>query len=175
MELGTNDDLVQWLCHASGSQRIAAKFRLEFEEFIAEAYLKARQHGWKQRFESGEVAYLHKALLNVARDMCRSTRKGRCEAFPEGFDHLDETQSTSCAVDAASVSEHRRACRNAIEQLPASQRVFVNLVYLDGLSICQCAEKTKTTPAAVRSRLAKARKRLREFPALACFSNDHLN
>ena len=58
-------------------------------------------------------------------------------------------------------AELRQAVRHALGCLPIEQETLLTSRYFDGLSIEQIADAEQTSPAAIRSRLARARKSLR--------------
>ena len=59
-------------------------------------------------------------------------------------------------------AERRARVREAVNQLPEQYREVVVLKYLDGLSYEEIAEQTGLSPAAVESKLFRARGRLRQ-------------
>lgn len=75
---------------------------------------------------------------------------------------IDCGPSPQQVIEQAQLAEHVRV---AVRQLPAGQRSVVVLFYLAGLSHIEIAELLSIQPGAVKTRLHKARGRLREMLA----------
>lgn len=95
--------------------------------------------------------------LNVCRSMLRDgARQPRAlEALPEG----GATDDPAAMVEVAEVEARVRA---AIAALPRGQQEAVTLFYLAGLTQAEIAERLGTAPGAIKTRLHKARRSLRE-------------
>jgi RNA polymerase sigma-70 factor (ECF subfamily) len=77
--------------------------------------------------------------------------------LPAANDRTDEARSDA----GAAASERDARVREALEELPASYRDVVALHYHMDLGLQEIAARLDTTESAVRSRLHRARSRLR--------------
>ncbi len=110
-----------------------------------------------------------RVTANEALMMMRSQRRHRARLV-EGLD-LEELESLPAANDAASgradgvavASERDARVRQALDQLPADYRDVVSLHYHEDMGLQEIAQRLSTTESAVRSRLHRARSRLRSI------------
>ena len=96
--------------------------------------------------------------LNVCRSMLRdgARQPHALEAVPDGGPAVDDPAA------AAEVAEIEARVRAAIADLPRGQQEAVALFYLAGLTQVEIAERLGTAPGAIKTRLHKARRSLRE-------------
>jgi RNA polymerase sigma-70 factor (ECF subfamily) len=120
------------------------------------------------RGESSFSTWLFRVTANEALMMMRSQRRHRARLV-EGLD-LEDLGSLPAANDAsddqraettAAASERDALVRQALEELPAGYRAVVALHYHQDLGLHEIAARLSTTESAVRSRLHRARSRLR--------------
>ncbi len=120
------------------------------------------------RGESSFSTWLFRVTANEALMMMRAQRRHRARLV-EGLD-LEDLGSLPAANDAAveqradasAAASQRDACvRRAIEELPTDYRDVVALHYNHDLGLQEIALRLSTTESAVRSRLHRARSRLR--------------
>jgi RNA polymerase sigma-70 factor (ECF subfamily) len=120
------------------------------------------------RGDASFSTWLFRVTANEALMMMRSQRRHRARLV-EGLD-LEELGSLSAANDAAdamrgdasAVASQRDArVREALDELPADYRDVVSLHYHQDLGLHEIAARLSTTESAVRSRLHRARSRLR--------------
>jgi RNA polymerase sigma-70 factor (ECF subfamily) len=120
------------------------------------------------RGDSRFSTWLFRVTANEALMMMRSQRRHRARLV-EGLD-LEDLESLPAANDsghgeladgAAAASERDAKVRRALEQLPADYRDVVSLHYHQDLDLQEIAHRLSTTESAVRSRLHRARSRLR--------------
>jgi RNA polymerase sigma-70 factor, ECF subfamily len=129
------------------------------EDLVQEASLRAFRFFDSFRGESGRVW-----LLTIVRNTCYTWRKGTPGTilpFDEKKhgpldDDLDSERVLSEKIDSQSV-------REAIEALPGEFREVIVLCELEGLSYREIAAVTGVPMGTVMSRLARARKRLRQI------------
>ena len=147
---------------------LRAFFRRSFaDSAVAEDLTQAtflRLHGARESYQSGRPLkpWLFSIALGVRRDEFRRRMRQPQQVEDrvlEGDDALDGAAFQSSAAPTA--NEHHEAVREAIRQLPESQRVVIHLHQYDGLTFEQIAERLHTTPGAVRVRASRAYELLR--------------
>jgi RNA polymerase sigma-70 factor (ECF subfamily) len=120
------------------------------------------------RGDSSFSTWLFRVTANEALMMMRSQRRHRARLV-EGLD-LDDLGNLPAANDAnrddradsnAAVSERDDLVRAALAELPEDYRDVVSLHYHQDLGLQEIASRLATTESAVRSRLHRARARLR--------------
>ena len=120
------------------------------------------------RGDSSFSTWLFRVTANEALMMMRSQRRHRARLV-EGLD-LDDLGSLPAANDAnhtdradasAAMSERDELVRAALAELPEDYRDVVSLHYHQDLGLQEIASRLATTESAVRSRLHRARARLR--------------
>lgn len=120
------------------------------------------------RGDSSFSTWLFRVTANEALMLMRSQRRHRARLV-EGLesDQLDAiTNEVSGHDDPFGEDQHRAIhLRTALEELPASYRAVMNAHYGQDLGLQEIAARFKMTESAVRSRLHRARMRLREVLA----------
>jgi RNA polymerase sigma-70 factor, ECF subfamily len=120
------------------------------------------------RGSSSFSTWLFRVTANEALMMMRSQRRHRARLV-EGLD-LEDLGSLHAANDSADelnsdagafANERDDRVRRALEELPADYRDVVALHYHQDLGLHEIAARLETTESAVRSRLHRARSRLR--------------
>jgi RNA polymerase sigma-70 factor (ECF subfamily) len=124
------------------------------------------------RGDSSFSTWLFRVTANEALMMMRSQRRHRARLV-EGMD-LEDLANLPAANDAgagggfdradanAAQSERDAIIRAALDELPADYRDVVALHYHQDLGLEEIARRLSTTESAVRSRLHRARSRLRD-------------
>jgi RNA polymerase sigma-70 factor (ECF subfamily) len=122
---------------------------------------------WRKAAEQSLPALDHRSalpwLLGVANHESRSSartqgrvqrRQSRATAPPPVGDHADEV--------AARVDDERRmsVVRRALSQLPAHERITIELVVWSGLTLAEAADLLHVAEGTVKSRLSRGRARL---------------
>lgn len=102
--------------------------------------------------------------LNVCRSLMAPGRRSDASFDAlvdrsDGVEPVDSEPDVQRRLESAEVASRVRA---AIDQLPAGQRQAVRLFYLAGLTHSEIAEELGTEPGAVKTRLHKARRSLRD-------------
>ena len=133
------------------------------EEIVQEAFLAVwknpggydQQRGSVRSWLMGMVH--HRAVDLVRREEAHRRRaEGSIpDALQEQADHADEV------AGRLDLPAERRAIRDALQALPAEQRQVLDLMYFDGLSQTQIAQKTGLPLGTVKSRTLLAMRRLR--------------
>lgn len=103
-------------------------------------------------------------ILGIAANLCAVERRRRAREHDvvqlgsRRSLHEDDYERLEGAIDAAAVVP---ALRQGLRELPSSERAVAELVFLDGLTPAEAAEALGIRSAAVRMRLARARRKLR--------------
>jgi len=122
------------------------------------------------RGDSSFSTWLFRVTANEALMLMRSQRRQRARLVA-GLD-LEELGNLGAANDGddprrgdatAAASERDALVRQALQELPADYRDVVAMHYQHDLGLHEIAARLSTTESAVRSRLHRARSRLREI------------
>lgn len=143
--------------------RYLARSSEEGDELFQEAALRALERLGGLRDEAVFPAWFYKVLLSVHRNRARralfrgllSLSWAEAEGVPE---------PAVPAAGEARLDEQRRSrrLRRALSRLPAEQREAVVLFELEELSLDEVAALQGTSVTAVKTRLSRGRKRLRD-------------
>jgi RNA polymerase sigma-70 factor (ECF subfamily) len=116
------------------------------------------------RGDSSFTTWLFRVTANEALMLMRSQRRQRARLV-EGLDLEDlsllPTVRTMADDDAASLAEREAHIRHALGELPDDYRDVVMAHYHEDLGLQEIAQKFMVSESAVRSRLHRARVRLR--------------
>lgn len=117
------------------------------------------------RGDSSFTTWLFRVTANEALMLMRSQRRQRARLV-EGLDledlsALPSVHRVPAEDDAASLAEREAHVRHALGELPDDYRDVVLAHYHDDLGLHEIAEKLAVSESAVRSRLHRARVRLR--------------
>jgi RNA polymerase sigma-70 factor (ECF subfamily) len=124
------------------------------------------------RGDASFSTWLFRVTANEALMMMRSQRRHRARLV-EGLDLEDlgglpaanDGASADRADDSAAQNERDARVRQALDELPADYRDVVSLHYREDLGLQEIASRLSTTESAIRSRLHRARTRLRALLA----------
>jgi RNA polymerase sigma factor (sigma-70 family) len=144
------------------AQRVVRRPHLA-EEIVQEAFMAVWRNPGAYDPDRGSVkAWLMGMVHHRAVDLVRreESHRRRAEAsIPEAIhdvaDHADEV------VDQVGLPEERRIVRAALDGLPEEQRAVLTLMYFDGLSQSQIAERTGLALGTVKSRTLLGMRRMR--------------
>ncbi len=121
------------------------------------------------RFRGGSFkSYLMRIVANKCYDELRRRKRNPATSF-EDFGDLDEEANPALIDESAGPEEHAerqavdRLIQAGIEALPPDQRVTLVLRDVQGMSYQEIAQATGAALGTVRSRLARARGKLREY------------
>jgi RNA polymerase sigma-70 factor, ECF subfamily len=128
------------------------------------------------RGDSSFTTWLFRVTANEALMLMRSQRRQRARLV-EGldFEDLGVLPTMRSAVnddDAASLAEREAHVRNALGELPADYRDIVVAHYHEDLGLQEIARKFMVSESAVRSRLHRARVRLRAILNATAFGRE---
>jgi RNA polymerase sigma factor (sigma-70 family) len=131
------------------------------DETVQEAFLALWKHPQGYDRDRGSVrAWLMSTVHHRAVDLVRreEAHRRRIEGAPSDAVPEDPAEQ---AVQAVGVREERAAVRAALEDLPAEQRQVIDLLYFEGLTQSQVAERTGLPLGTVKSRVLLAMRRMR--------------
>ncbi|MER2599738.1 MAG: sigma-70 family RNA polymerase sigma factor [Caldilineales bacterium] len=136
------------------------------EDAAQEAFIKAYRHLGQYRGGSFK-AWLLRIVTNVCYDQLRHKQRrpaGSLEDLAVDEDHAaDLVDKAEEPADYALRQELSRAIEAGINQLPAEQRIVLTLSDIEGLSYEEIAVVMDTSLGTVKSRLSRARAKLRDF------------
>ena len=116
-------------------------------------------------FEDGEhlKAWLLRATINRCRELHRSWWKRRVQDADDAEAVADASvlADTSPTEEAALRAVERHPIWQALRKLPEQLRAVVTLHYIEGISCAEIARIVGCRPATVRTRLRRARTKLR--------------
>ena len=130
--------------------------RVEAEDVAQEAYLRMFRGLAGFREEARFETWMHRIVTNCAISMMK--RRGRF-----GDVLAEEPEDLPVPDTAASIVVERDSLSRAIAVLPPGQRVVLLLKDVYGLSFREIGEEVGIEEGAVKVRLHRARKRLREL------------
>ena len=145
------------------------KDRSDAEEAVQSAYLKAFARIGDYEGRSALSTWLTRIAINEALGRLRSSRRRQKHLEDQGvsvLDHYRETLmrgSQPMQPDATLAREQlRQLLEHAVAGLPDAFRSVFVLREVEGLSVEETAEALEIPAATVKTRLMRARKRLRE-------------
>lgn len=109
----------------------------------------------------GASAYLRRAAVNAALDLCRSRRRQRSTAL----DDVDPTALEDTQADPERAHRSREArglVREALSELPTRTAEIFALRYFEGLGNKEIAHLMRTTQTAIAVTLHRTRAKLRD-------------
>jgi RNA polymerase sigma-70 factor, ECF subfamily len=145
------------------------KDRSEAEEAVQSAYLKAFARIGDFEARSALSTWLTRIAINEALGRLRSTRRRQAHLKTQGVSLLDSYRealmrgSETAPPDAQLAREQlRQLIERAVAGLPQGFRSVFVLREVEGLSVEETAEALDIPPATVKTRLLRARKKLRD-------------
>ncbi|MTD33733.1 sigma-70 family RNA polymerase sigma factor [Paludibacterium denitrificans] len=145
-------ELLAFLAHRTGNIHTA-------EDLLQEVFLKSMRQGQAFCALDNPRAWLFHVARNALIDVARTTKA--CEALPEEL--ADITVDERVPVDALDTCIARN-----LPILSAEDRHIIETCDLQGQTVRAYAEANSLTLAAAKSRLLRARKRLRDALVLNC-------
>ena len=149
--------------HADSVYRLA--FRLsgnpyDADDLTQETFMRvfrSLRHYQPGTFEG----WLHRITTNLFLDMVRHRNKIRMEALPEDYERLPGTDMTP--EQAYNVANLDPALQDALDKLSPDFRVAVVLCDVVGMSYDEIAGSLDLDLGTVKSRIARAREKLRKY------------
>lgn len=143
-------------------------------DITQDAFIAAYRHIESFRAGSSFRAWLLRIASNLACDHWRRTQRHPLESLDQlgDEDELHSASDLSALVEPgeehnpeayALTQELQALIQQGLQELPLDQRVAVILCDVQGMSYEEVAATTQTTLGTVRSRIARGRKRLRDY------------
>lgn len=155
----------------------------EAEDLIQEVFMRVARGLKDFRGESQLSTWIFKVAANVAKDRQRSPSYSRTVPKEPGSHHIQQPGGepgilpVACLTDQQLIKKEMNECiRSFINELPDSYREILVLSDLSGLSTDEIAHALGITPGNVKTRLHRARAKLREVLEVNCsFYRDEQN
>jgi RNA polymerase sigma-70 factor, ECF subfamily len=150
------------LVEQTGRQVYTLAYRLvgdrhEAEDVAQEAYLRVYRSLRSFRGDARFETWLHRVVANVAINHMRTrARFGDLMEEPEVMVQIPESASVDDIPE-------REELADALAKLPAPQRVAIVLKDVYGFSTAEIAERLETTEGAVKLRLHRGRRNLKDL------------
>lgn len=134
---------------------------LDAEDVAQDIFVKVYLSLGKFRGEASFSTYLYTVTVNRCRDELRRGKLRRFFSFDEWFSTNGSqlTQENEQRIDG---DERRGAIRRAMKRLPVGTQMLLHLREIEELSYKELAEIFEVEIGTIKSRLARARDRLRE-------------
>ena len=131
------------------------------EDAAQEAFLSAWKALPRFRMDAKFSTWLYRLTVNAATDVLRRRRK-EPDSLDDAERPVQAADRTDTPEEAAQRAERRTMVRRAIGALSENHRQILLLREVTGLSYEEIGAALELSPGTVRSRLARARKELRE-------------
>ena len=144
--------------------------REDAEDATQEVFLKLWRSLSTWRDEASVKTYVMRIARNTVIDMIRHRNSHPTDSLTVEGDDGEEPQREIADTDTASnpATDYARReqieeIRRAIDKLPPDHREIIILRDINGLSYTEIADATGLDPGTVKSRLSRAREKLKEF------------
>ena len=144
--------------------------REDAEDATQEVFLKLWRSLSTWRDEASVKTYVMRIARNTVIDMIRHRNSHPTDSLTVEDDDGEESQREIADTDTASnpATDYARReqieeIRRAIDKLPPDHREIIILRDINGLSYTEIADATGLDPGTVKSRLSRAREKLKEF------------
>jgi RNA polymerase sigma-70 factor (ECF subfamily) len=137
--------------------------REEAADALQDALLSAHRAAARFRGDSAVTTWLHRIVVNACLDRIRRRRAHPTVPLPDGSGRTEPGDPHVGGVEpTAPAPDHDTALvvREALDRLPAEQRVALILVDVQGYSVAEVAQLMKVAEGTVKSRCARGRARL---------------
>ena len=135
------------------------------EEVTPDVFVKVWQKASEFRGQSRVSTWIYRIAANMAMDRLRSARVSR-EVFWDDLTSVEKEMPDRPVAEtpeqALMRQEDQRTLARAVARLGAEDRLLVTLYHLRGLSYAEIEEITGVTSVNIKSKLFRARRRLRE-------------
>jgi RNA polymerase sigma-70 factor (ECF subfamily) len=133
------------------------------EEVVADVFFEV----WRSAHHYRGASRLSTWMFGIAHFKCAGahrdrSRQKRASVVPMHAELLHRIADDRDAAERLSAREELRLARQALEALPSDQREAMELAVLEGLPYDQIAERLGVPEGTVKTRVARARARLRK-------------
>ncbi len=135
------------------------------EEATLEVFLRAWNHAGRFQYRARVATWLYRIALNTARDLHSRKRARPQEPWPEDEEvaaSLSVGSAEEDALEALAREERAKQLRAAMDLLSASDRELIVLYYLQDNDYDEIQAVTGLSYTVLKTRLARARQRLRQ-------------
>ena len=142
------------LRHQQAAWNAAYRFvgdRAKAEDIAQEAFLRVLQSAAEYRPTASFRTYLYRVVTRLCIDHARRKQPASLDVLPRCL------EPSALAPDVLVAQERTEAVRDALQGLPAKQRMAVVLRYYEGLSTAEITAAMETTTKAVERLLARGR------------------
>jgi RNA polymerase sigma-70 factor, ECF subfamily len=130
-------------------------------DIVQEAALKAFKGAAGFRGEASVATWLHRIVINTCLDRLK-TAKPTSVPYEVAFRFQADPEDPHDSITAA---EARLTLEQALRQLPPQQRIVLELVHLEGLSLIEVADRLSCPVGTVKSRCSRGRAALADHLA----------
>lgn len=127
------------------------------DDITQEVFLTVYRNLFRFRFESQFTTWLYRITINKCKDHLRKIK------IRSIFIPIKENEEDPVYVPAAESKDVAEIVRNAIKKLPEKLRVPLLLKDIEGMSYQEIAESIDCEIGTVKSRIFRARERLKEL------------
>jgi RNA polymerase sigma-70 factor (ECF subfamily) len=138
------------------------KDRGEAEDAVQSAYLKAFASIEQFEGRSALSTWLTRIVIHEALGRARALKRRRSHLEAEGVTMLDDHRKTDAPDEALAREQLRKLIESAIAALPEAFRTVFVLREVEGLTVEDTSEALDIPIATVKTRLFRARRRLKD-------------
>lgn len=146
------------IVHALSYRRIGDYH--DAEDVTQEVFIRVYQKLPSLRNPESFTGWLYVITENCCRMYLRRRNRSSDRTMP--LEEVSEEQWNALSLRRRAEEERRRLVRDTIAELPETERIVVTLYYMGGMSCKDIARFMGTSLSAIKNRLYRARKRLRE-------------
>jgi RNA polymerase sigma-70 factor (ECF subfamily) len=149
--------IYRFLLRMMGSQEDA-------EEAALDVFVKAWQHAGRFQYRAKVATWLYRIAVNIARDAHSRKKSKPVDPWPEEheLDHLAVDSAEDEALQTLSREQDAAKLNRALEKISPSDRLILVLYYLEERSYDEIQEIAGLSYTVLKTRLARARRRLRQ-------------
>lgn len=136
--------------------------RVDVEDIVQDIFVKVYLSLERFRGDASFSTYLYTTAVNRCRDELRRGKLRRFFSFDDWFSNGSADHPHSENDQQIDADERRDAVRTAMKRLPADTQMLLYLREIEELSYKELAEVFRVEMGTIKSRLARARDRLRE-------------
>ncbi len=136
----------------------------EIEDFAQDIFVKVYLSLGKFRGDSSFSTYLYTVTVNRCRDELRKSKLRKFFSFDDWFSSTNGAAAHFAQEDEQEIegNERRSAVRRAMKRLPTTTQMLLHLREVEELSYKELADIFEVEIGTIKSRLARARDRLRD-------------